>query len=97
MVLRGDRIVVPAKLRQRMVEIAHEEHQGLVRTKKLLRAHVWFPGMDSQCDMFVSTCITCQFNTPQTHREPLKMTELPGGPWDKVSVEFCGPMHMAIV
>ena len=92
MVLRADRIVVPAKLRQRMVEIAHEGHQGLVRTKQLLRAHVWFPGMDSQCDMFVSTCIACQSNTPQTHREPLKMTELPGGPWDKVSVDFCGPM-----
>ena len=37
MVLRGDRIVVPAKLRQRMVEIAHEGHQGLVQTKQLLR------------------------------------------------------------
>ena len=32
MVLRGDRIVVPAKLRQRMVEIAHEGHQGLIWT-----------------------------------------------------------------
>ena len=29
-VLRGDRIVVPAKLRHRMVEIAHEGHQGQV-------------------------------------------------------------------
>ena len=92
MVLKGDRIVVPAKLRQSMVEIADEGYQGLVRTKQLLRAHVWFPGMDSRCDMLVSTCITCQSNTPQTHREPLKMTELPEGPWGKVSVDFCGPM-----
>ena len=84
--------VVPAKLRQRMLEITHEGHQGLVRTKQLLRAHVWFPGMDSQCDMFVSACIACQSNTPQTYREQLKMTELPEGPWDKVSVDFCGPM-----
>ena len=91
-VLRGDRIVVPEKLRHRMVEIAHEGHQGQVRTKQLLRAHVWFPGMDSQCDKFVSTCIACQANTPQTHREPLKMTDLPEGPWDKASVDFCGPM-----
>ena len=48
--------------------------------------------MDSQCKKFVSTCIACQSNTPQTHREPLKMTDLPEGPWDKVSVDFCGPM-----
>ena len=73
-------------------EIAHEGHQGQVRTKQLLRAPVWFPGMDSQCDKFLSTFIACQANTPQTHPEPLKMTDLPEGPWDKVSVDFCGPM-----
>ena len=88
-VLRGDRIVVPAKLRQKMIEIAHDGHQGQVRTKQLLRAHVWFPGIDSQCDKFASTCIACQSNTPETHREPLKMTELPDGPWDKLSADFC--------
>ena len=73
-----------------MIEIAHEGHQGQVRTKQLLRAHVWFPGMDSQCEKFVSTCIYYQSNTPDVHREPLKMTELPEGPWRKVSVDFCG-------
>ena len=91
-VLRGDRIIVPAKLRHRKVEIAHEGHKGQVRTKQLLRAHVWFPGMDSQRDKFVSTCIACQSNRPQTHHEPLRMTDLPDGPWDKVSVDFCGPI-----
>ena len=91
-VVRGDRIVVPETLRQRMVEIAHEGYQGQVRTKQLLRAHVWVPGMDSLCDKFVSTCIYCQSNTPDVHREPLKMTVLPEGPWRKVSVDFCGPL-----
>ena len=91
-VLRRDRIVVPEKLRHRMVEIAHKGYQGQVQKKQLLRARVWFLGMDSQCEKFVSTCIPCQSNTPQTHPEPLKMTDLPEGPWDKVSVDFCGPM-----
>ena len=75
-----------------MIEIAHEGHQGQVWTKQLLRAHVWFPEIDSQCDRFVSTCILCQANTPITHHEPLTMTELPAGPWSKVSVDLCGPM-----
>ena len=94
MVLRGDRILIPAKLRQKMIEIAHEGHQGQVRTKQLLTVRVWFPGKDSQCDKFVSTCtcILCQVNTPVMHCEPLKMTELPEGPWSKVSMDFCGPM-----
>ena len=36
-VMRGDCIVVPERLRMRMLEIAHEGHQGQVRTKQLLR------------------------------------------------------------
>ena len=43
-VVRGDRIVVPETLRQRMVEIGHKGHQGKVRMKQLLRAHLWFTG-----------------------------------------------------
>ena len=41
LVLRGERIVVPQTLREAMVKIAHEGHQGIVRTKQLLRAHVY--------------------------------------------------------
>ena len=67
MVVIGDRIVVPETLRQRMIEIAHEGHLGQVQTKQLLRAHVWFLGMDTQCDKFVSMCIYCQSNTPDVH------------------------------
>ena len=68
--MRVDRIAVPDRLRTRMLEIADEGHQGQVRTKQLLRAHVWFVGLDDQYEKFVSTCIYCQANTPKTHREP---------------------------
>ena len=38
--LRGSRIVIPLLLRQRVIPLAHEGHQGLVKTKKLLREKV---------------------------------------------------------
>ena len=34
LVLHGERIVVPQTLREAMVTIAHEGHQGIVRTKR---------------------------------------------------------------
>ena len=68
--MRGDKIVVPDRLRTRMLEIADEGHQGQIRTKQLLRAHVWFVGLDDQYAKFVSTCIYCQANTSKPHREP---------------------------
>lgn len=36
-----DRVVVPKKLRTRVLQLAHEGHQGIVRTKQRLRSKVW--------------------------------------------------------
>ena len=38
--------------KKRMVKFAHQGHQGIVRTKQLLSAHVWFPGMDAMVEMW---------------------------------------------
>ena len=40
--LKGTRIVMPTTLQQRVIDLAHEGHQGIVKTKKLLREEVWF-------------------------------------------------------
>ena len=41
-ILRGSRIVIPTALGERTIDIVHEGHQGLVKTKKLVREKVWF-------------------------------------------------------
>ena len=100
LVLRGERIVVPQTLRGAALKIAHEGHQGIVRTKQLLRAHVWFLGTDTMVEKHVGKCLACQSTTPCHTREPLQMTDLPRGPWKKVSVDFAGPLRnkdMALV
>ena len=60
--LRGDRLVLPdaelgpgsGSLRQLVVDNAHEGHQGIVKCKRLLRAKVWFPGMDAMMERKVN-------------------------------------------
>ena len=47
LILKGARIFVPSTLQDRVIELAHEGHQGIVRTKQLLKSKVWFPKMDS--------------------------------------------------
>ena len=42
LLLKADRIVVPASLQERIVNIAHEGHMGIVKNKALLREKVWF-------------------------------------------------------
>ena len=92
LVLRGDRIVVPNTLQNKIVNIAHEGHLGITKTKNLLRSRVWFPKMDKITEEVIRNCMACQVTAPQTARLPLKMTELPKGPMAKVSSDFYGPL-----
>jgi len=41
------RIVIPTALK--VIQLAHEGHQGIVKTKALLRSKVWFPNIDCSC------------------------------------------------
>ena len=59
-VLRGNRIVVPKVLRGRAVDLAHVGHQGMVKTKRLIREKVWFPGVDKMVKEKVDSCLPCQ-------------------------------------
>lgn len=90
-VMRAHRIVIPTCLRQRIVDIAHEGHQGLVKTKSLLRAKVWFPYMDALVEDTVKSCDACSAVVKDERLQPLKMSELPDRPWQSLSADFGGP------
>ena len=88
MILRDHRLIIPDSLRKKVTEIAHAFHQGIVKTKQLIREKVWFPGIDKK----VESCIPCLACVPSpAQREPLSMTTLPSGPWMEVVVDLAGP------
>ena len=35
LIIRGNRLVIPTKLRQQVISLAHEGHQGLIKTKAI--------------------------------------------------------------
>ena len=86
--LKSDRLVVPAALQERIVNIAHEGHLGIVKTKALLREKVWFPCMNKMVETRIKACLPCQIVTPIYTREPLQMSVLPDNPFDEVSIDF---------
>ena len=42
MVIRNDKLVIPRNLRQQVLSLAHEGHQGVCKMKSYLRSRVWF-------------------------------------------------------
>ena len=92
-ILRGHRIVMPASLRRRTINLVHIGHQGIIKTKRLLRSKVWFPNIDAMVEETIRACLPCQAATSGNHPppEPLKITHLPRAPWKEVAMDFLGP------
>ena len=90
--LRNARVIIPEKLQDQVITIAHEGHQGITKTKSLMRSKLWFPKMDDMVERYVNSCHECAMNTNTNNQVPLSMSELPGGPWMNISMDFCGPI-----
>ena len=92
LVLRGLRIVIPQKLRQRVLDLAHEGHLGVVATKANLRTKVWWPGMDKAAEKHCRLCHGCQLVARPDQPEPITSSTLPDGPWRDIAVDLMGPL-----
>ncbi|KAL7839056.1 hypothetical protein SRHO_G00257140 [Serrasalmus rhombeus] len=93
-VVRGtNRLVVPGSLQSRLISLAHDTHQGIVRTKKRLRELYWWPGMDTQVEAFIKACVTCQLHDKSavTHPTPMQPVPYPTSAWEKLAIDIMGP------
>lgn len=89
--MKGEQIVIPRSLRKRTLNIAHEAHMGIVKTKALVRDKVWWPGLDDEIEKMIKSCIPClSMSTPK--KEPMKHLDMPmSNPYEKVFIDLCGP------
>ena len=63
---------MPERLQQKTINMAHEGHQGIVKSKQLIRSTMWFPGIDPAVEDAVQRCNPCQAATDTKQQEPMK-------------------------
>ena len=89
--LRGIRVVVPHKLREKVLEELHISHPGIQRMKLLARSHVWWPHIDQDIQEMVKGCCACQEVKQAPPVAPLHPWIWPSQPWKRIHVDFAGP------
>ncbi len=95
LIFRGNRLIVPVALRECLIHLAHEGHQGLVRTKEHLRELYWWPRMDGLVHTILSECVTCQASdkSAKTFTAPMQPVEFLKGPFQQVAIDIVGPFE----
>lgn len=90
--LRGNKIVIPTKLRHQVLQAAHEGHPGIVAMKNRLRTKVWWPKIDGDAEKIVKSCKGCTLVSVPNTPNPMKRRELPTEAWVDVALDFLGPL-----
>jgi transposase InsO family protein len=94
--LHDGKIVVPdaLDLRAHLVQELHDSpyagHLGVVKTRKLIARHYWWPTLAQDVERYVVHCSHCQKNKARNSRPAglLQPLELPLSPWHTVSMDF---------
>ena len=92
LVLRGTRMVVPRELRNRVLDLAHKNHLGIVSMKQLLRGKIWWPGIDKEAEKVWKTYHGCQLLSQPVHPEPMTRREFPSASWQHLAADLLGPL-----
>nr|CAI5833256.1 unnamed protein product [Callosobruchus analis] len=58
--LKGTKVVIPEALRSHILELIHEDHIGIVRTKMLARSTLWWPNVNADIEKMINGCQVCR-------------------------------------
>ena len=90
LILKGDRVVVPAVSRPDMLQRLHAAHRGVEYTLRLARDAMFWPRMSHDVTTICTSCPTCASYPSQLPREPMLSHPVPTLPWQYVSQDlFC--------
>ena len=88
--LWGARVIVPPSFQEKVLQELHDTHPGISRMKALARSYVWWPNMDSDIELTVSSCSTCQSMRSDPCPVQIHPWTFPARPWSRIHVDFAG-------
>lgn len=91
-ILWGYRTVIPTKLREKILQILHQSHLGIVKTKSLARSYVWWPKLDFDIEQLIKGCESCHKVLPNPERSELISWEPTDSVWSRIHIDYAGPI-----
>lgn len=84
----GERLIIPLKCQQRILELLHESHPGIVRMKCLARIRFWWRKMDDDVENFVKSCDVCNDHQNSNSNRNLCPWKASIRPFERIHLDF---------
>ena len=91
--LWGFRVIIPFRLREKLLDELHRDHPGVTRMKSVARSYMWWPGMDTAIEHIAKSCQSCQSVKGNPPVVPLHPWVWPSRPWQRLHLDFAGPFQ----
>ena len=102
-ILKGTRIVIPAKKQEAVLKLIHERHVGLNKCKLCAKETVYWPGLNDQLEKLILNCELClKYSQSKCKQKPIMSLgqEIPLHPWTMLARDlfhFEGASYLLIV
>ena len=91
LLLYDDRIVIPRKLQNEMLERIHHGHMGIFKSRERSYQCVYWLRMSQDIADYVNKCKYCQINRPSQREKPLQLSTPPSRPLKCVATRSLDP------
>nr|CAI5828457.1 unnamed protein product [Callosobruchus analis] len=82
------KVIVPKSLKLEMLNLIHESHFGIEKSKLRARQIFYWPNMSKDIEDFINNCHICQMNQRSLQKETLMSHELPSRAWQFIHSDF---------
>ncbi|XP_030755156.1 uncharacterized protein K02A2.6-like [Sitophilus oryzae] len=89
LLLLKDRLIVPRTLIQDMLDLLHETHFGMTKTKQRAKEMLYWVNMNAEIEKLIRNCQICERYSPKLCKEPMIPHEIPNRPFKKVASDIC--------
>lgn len=86
-VMFSNRIVIPKKLRTRVLSLIHDQHPGVVKMKMLPRQYVYWNNINKDIEKVVKECECCQLNRGSVPQAPLTFWTWRTRKWQRLHLD----------
>ncbi|GFY09551.1 retrovirus-related Pol polyprotein from transposon 412 [Trichonephila clavipes] len=91
-IMYGQRVCISRKFRKNVLEELHAGHLGIVKMKAIARSFVYWKNIDNDIEEAAKNCVDCARYKADPPKSKVHYWEYPSMPWERIHVDFAGPI-----